>query len=153
MTKEKKLKEFDFILAESIEIHKHGQKVDAAKVLLKCPSSKHQRDRLIIKNGFMNNDKAQDGGNQNAKKDDDFNELKESEKILGMLYSMKKADQMGEILDAFKRLLVNGCGIVEGIALTETYIDEIDANDLDDMLGEYIVNFILPSWMKRLMNK
>lgn len=153
MSKEKQLKEFEFTLSEPVTIHKSGQSVPVAKILLKCPNSRQQRDRLIIKNGFLynKNQSTATATDTEQKANDVIDNLTESQKILGGLFSTKTADEMDEILNAFKRLLLDGCGTFEGITATDHYLNQIDGDDFDSMLGEYIANFILPSWMKQLM--
>lgn len=149
-------REFEYSLQVNISIHKNGEKQFANKIKLLAPSSAQRTNRCIIKQAFMNAGKKSGGGDssgssQTQTSDDQDIEITNAEQVAGMLYSNLDYNEISRVMEAFIDLLTSGCGIALEERLTTFHIDQIDSEDLDNMLGEYIVNFLIPSWMKRLM--
>ena len=178
---DKSKKEFEFTLSENITVHKDGERQFCNKLLLKGPSSKQQRERCLIKQALMESinkanetasrleqanaisgvagammgklDKAKTKRIAKDSINDDVLDIPNSEQLLSLLYMQISPDRLTEIFDAFNALLCGGCATAFDIALTQSIIDQIDADDMESLLGEYIENFIVPSWMKQAMMK
>lgn len=75
----------------------------------------------------------------------------DGESVIQMLY-MADAN-MEKMHDIFKKLLIlqkAGVCKMDGEAeLTKVSYDGINASDMDRLLGEYLANFMVPSWMPK----
>lgn len=153
MSKEKQLKEFEFTLSEPVNIHKGGQNIQVNKILLKSPNSKQQLKRILIKEAiikaFAANERANISAENKSKNNVEISKEEEVEAVIGLLYAYLHCEKINDVLEAFKYLLKDGCGIFEDKAtVTDYYLEQMD-DDIEAMLGEYIVNFILQSRTKQ----
>lgn len=157
MTEKKLKREFEFTLQNQISLHKGGERVFANKILLKAPSMIEMRYRCIIKQTVLEslqkqNEKTQKTGDTDSKNDtsDDMSSTS-GDQFISVIYMNQDKDTLEELINAFTDILLSSATI-NSEKLTDTLIKQIDCGELDAMLGEYIINFILPSWMKRAMN-
>ncbi len=65
--------------------------------------------------------------------------------------SMSREVSLSSFIEYGKSLLASGVALVDGqTKLTKLLIDAMDPDELENMLGEYMVNFILASALKKL---
>jgi len=64
---------------------------------------------------------------------------------------MSKVD-INDCQDDFKEILLGNCCFVDkDMPLNEMMYNQISDDDINLLLGEYIANFLIPSWMKQMM--
>lgn len=146
--------EFEFILDTPISHHKSGDTEDCSTLILRAPSYKNRKVTIRLKQGFMRALKSLEGSdNSQAKKNkqDDVNPFT-AEAIIAALF-MSDVD-LNDILDDFETLLIHGCCFIPPeTQLAKHHYSQISPDDVTRLLGEYIENFLIPSWMIQLMNK
>ena len=153
MTKKNK-REFEYTLQSNIGIHKDGEKQFCNKIVLKAPNSKQTEQRVMLKQAFMSAMEKSSSAKDSASKGKDRTfDISECEQIISLIYMNLTSKEIIDLFDAFKDLLITGCGKALEMALTAFAIDQIDSEDLDNMMGEFIVNFLIPSWMRAAMKK
>lgn len=149
-------KEFVYKLSKPLGVHKKGEKIFINEVLLKAPSVKLYKYRIVLKQVVLSAIQAQQE-RMNIKSKDlevendnhtDTEGPSQEDGILLMVYGYKRTEEIEYLFDAFKNLLINGCGIVDELIFTSAMFEQLDSDDLDGMLGAYIINFIMPSWTK-----
>jgi len=146
--------EFDFKLDTPINYHKGGSEEECKMLLLRAPSYKNRKTTIKLKQNFMRALKSLEGSDADQKK-----KTKQSnenpftaEAIIAALF-MSDVD-LNDILDDFEILLTHGCCFIPPeVQLIGQHYNQISENDLTRLLGEYIENFLVPSWMTQLMNK
>ena len=142
--------ELEFVLERPIEYASNGEKTEGKLLILKAPSSKNQKERIKLQQGFF----RAITGIKNEGKDKDKNDtadIKGSEILALMLSS--DIDMVAYHED-FKRLITSGVCMVEGTEiLTAPLYDKVDPDDLDRMLGDYLAAFILSSVLRTLSRK
>jgi hypothetical protein len=154
MQKTEQKAEFEFTLDIPISHHKQGDTEDCSMLILRAPSYKNRKASIKLKQGFMRALKSLEGsgGNQTSKnKQSDENPFT-SESIIAALF-MSNVD-LNDILDDFEQLLLHGCCFIPPeIQFTNFHYRQISPDDITRLLGEYIENFMIPSWMIQLTNK
>lgn len=153
MTKDIKTK-YDYELQVPFEYHYKGDLQEAQFITLLPPTSKNIADCADLKQAFMRAMHGyQDSGAAQAAKDsavdvesDDFG----GEGIM-MLISMSKDVELKQVLLHGRELFSSGVALVDGeTKVTKPILDNIDQDDLEAMIGEYYINFILASWWKKM---
>lgn len=147
-------RDFEYKLEGQISLMKGGEKLFTNKVLLKAPSIAQMSDRCVIKTAIMEcldkQTKKSDGATPVGAPEDSKDEVSFAEQMTSVLYMNSQRDDMERVLGAFVNIL-SSSATVETETMRQNIINQLDGNDLDGMLGEYIANFIIPSWMKRAM--
>ena len=147
--------EFEFTLNSPIKYQSQGDHHhDGRLLVLKAPSNKVRANRAKLKQAFMasvseGEQKVSDAAEN--QKDTVIADDEMPDYILMMLYASKSIN-MAEVLDEFMNLLTIGkCCKVEGAEdLTKSMFEEMDADDTDRLLGEYMANFIIASFLKKM---
>jgi hypothetical protein len=141
-------------LSDKISIQKNGEQLYSNKITLKAASAATISKICALKQIVMSAFKKASVDN-NAKRvdvaDDSDLKMSDSEQLLTVLYMHASADDMVCVMDDFCDLLIAGCGLVEDVVITNYVLNQFLASDLEMLLGEYIVNFMLPSWMRQAM--
>lgn len=136
------MKTFDFTLSEPVDYQTGGENTKASMLELTAPSVNNRKRVAKLKQGFMRviND-LPETAKKEEKKD---NEKVKPEEILTLI-------QMGSIeydeyIDIFVNLLTSGVCKIEGeVAMTQLIAEKISFEDMERLMGEYLVNFILVS--------
>ena len=144
------MKTFDFTLSEPIKYQKDGANTEASMLELTSPAVNNRKKVARMKQGFMRvigelPESAKLEAKESAdKKEDDEKEKTNPREILSLL-------QMGSIdyadyVDIFVSLLTSGICKVEGeTPITAHMLDKVSFEDIEKLMGEYFVNFILTS--------
>lgn len=141
------MKTFDFTLSEPIDYQAKGENTKASMLELSAPAVNNRKKVAKMKQGFMRvvnelPDSVKKEAGELQEKDKD--EKATPGEILSLL-------QMGSIdyadyIDIFVSLLTSGTCRVEGeVAITSHMVDKISFEDIEKLMGEYFVNFILTS--------
>jgi hypothetical protein len=138
------MKTFDFTLSDSIKYQTGGETTEGSMLELTAPSVNNRKRVAKLKQGFMRvvNDLQND---KTVKSEDKKGEAEiKPEEILVLL-------QMGSIeydeyMDIFVNLLTAGVCKIDGKEPLNTLrADSISFDDMERLMGEYLVNFILGS--------
>lgn len=149
-------KEFEFILTEELDYSDSGDAKKTKRLILRAPANIHRNEAYKLRQGLligMTEAQARlksstEITNQNQNQTDEI----DGQGILTGLF-MSNIDMI-EYVELFERLLLNGCCLVDGkINLTSGILKKIPIDDEERLLGEYIANFIFPSWMKNQINR
>jgi hypothetical protein len=144
------MKTFDLMLSEPIKYQSKGENTESSLLELSAPAANNRRKVAKLKQGFMRVvNEIPESAKQQAKeivdkKEGDKKEETSPKEILALL-------QMGSIdyadyIDIFVGLLTSGICKVEGeTPITSLMVDKISCEDLERLMGEYFVNFILGS--------
>lgn len=146
------MKTFDFNLSDPVTFHKDGQTEESTCLTFYAPAVKNRKHVARLKQGFMRAGASLDGevSEEDKKKavearGDD--EIKPSE-VLAILQMSDKTDYEGYI-ETFVNLITSGvCKIDDSVPMSKAVLDGISCADLDNAMGEYLVNFILGSLEK-----
>lgn len=139
--------EIEFVLGRPIDYAASGELAKGKLLILKAPSSRNQKERIRLQQGFFQaiSSLKNDG---ESKKDAGSADIKGSEILALMLSS---SIDMVAFHEDFKRLITSGVCLVEGTEpLTVPLYDKICPDDLDRMLGDYLAGFILSSVLRTL---
>ena len=145
--------EFTFNLSEPIEIAKDGKTEPCDKLLLRAPAFIHRKYSLRIKQSFLRAINNLPKTEQKADEVKSADEAITAESIAGLLL-MSDIDII-KVFDDFEALLLSKgiCFVSTDKVMTERHYEQLADEDIDLLLGEYIVNFLIPSWMRRQMKK
>lgn len=140
---------FNYELESPFNYAIKGDLQEANFITLLAPSSKHISYCADLKQAFFRALPTDSGGEKSegdAKGIDDL----DGEAIM-MLISMSKDVDLKSVLISARELFSSGLALVDGeTKLTKPLIDEMSQDDLENMLGEYYLNFILASWLRKM---
>lgn len=141
--------EFRFDLKQSnVSYSSGGNQVGATFISLTAPTSRHSRQCAYLKQAFFR--ALPDGGNPDS--DAKFETPSGAEMIT--ILAMSKHVELPDVLDVGKDLLLQGVAMVDGDQkLNQHILDQIHAEDVEEMIGEYMVNFTLASTLERMNEK
>jgi len=145
--------EFTFKLTKPIAYHDGGNAEAFAKeIILKAPSNRQRRQTAKLKQGFFRALGDIQNNKQNTDDAEDDQEGITGEAVLTIVM-MSKVD-FADYQDVFRELLLNDIAFVnDGQKMKSHNYEDMDGDDSDKMMGEYIANFLLSSWMNKLMKK
>jgi hypothetical protein len=120
-----------------------GSEQEASLLALTAPSVKNRKPAAKLKQGFM---RAINEIPQNtAKETKPDKDQKITPKDVLALVQMGSMDY-GEYMDTFIALLTSGVCMVEGKEpMTAPIADKIRLEDMERLMGEYLINFIVGS--------
>ena len=147
-------KDFTFELHEPIKYQDENSEKETKMLVLYAPSNKlaapKAKLRQKILTAFYEMSKGSD-------KTESTQSTKEKNKLEpeALLFAIALSEDGIEIKETFKDLLKDGCLSLDGKFndITSWHLDQIEDDEFEEMMGEYIINFIIPSWMKRLLAK
>jgi len=146
---------FDFILSQDITFQYKGDTVEAKLLTLKAPSAKNMKRVVQLQAGFsaslkslqsqISEKEKEDAIKQAASKTDDEKKFKGSEVM--DLIKIAGAIELEHYYDTFKRLLCSEnpvvCTVDDKLGMIENIYDQILFTDLENLLGEYLANFLV----------
>jgi hypothetical protein len=144
--------EFEYILKTKFGYASKGETAEATFITLFAPTSKTTRQCAALKQAFFRAMGEQEGGGGEEQTDSSFDI--EGSDVMALLAMSKNVD-LPDVIDISKQLFkMPGIALVDGeTKLGESLIDRMSVDDIEDMLGEYMINFILASSLKRLREK
>ena len=138
------MKTFEYTLSDPVKFHRQGQTEESTLLVFQAPSAKNRKKVAKLKQGMMRAiDGIQGESVQNVDgKPEDIN----PREVLALL-QMSSVIEYDEYLETFVGLMTSGVCRVDGseIMLNEKMLEDVTCEDLDNILGEYLVNFILGS--------
>jgi len=145
--------EFQYVLKSPFSYASKGETIEAKFVVLTAPTSRTTHECAALKQAFFRAMGEQDSTTATgAEQASDY--TIEGPDIMTLLAMSKNVD-FPDVLEVAKRLFqMPGIALVDGeTKFGSALIDRMSIDDLEDMLGQYMVNFILASSLKRLQDK
>jgi len=145
--------DFTYELKEPISYQDETGQKETKTLVLYAPSNKLSKQKSKLRQKVIASFLAL-GGNSNNQNKSNENE-KASLEPEQVLFALAASNQFIEMKQEFCDLLKNGCASLEGKCntITDYHLQQIDDEELEEVMGQYIVNFIIASWMKRLLAK
>lgn len=153
--------EFEYDLSNPISYHKGGDLAKGKKLLLKAPSNAHRFHLIKLKQGFLKSMlgisqqfSKKSSGKSQAQAEDSADAALNHKTILTFL--LASDIDFYEYLECFKNLLCSEpslCFIDGSVPLNAHTFDQLSEEDSELLLGKYIENFTLSSWMNLLGTK
>jgi hypothetical protein len=143
-------------LSKKIEVHKKGESLFSNKITLIAPSLsnidkicflKHTILSAFKKAGSENNDRKQNVTSEDA------SDISNADQLVSVLYMSIESTDIAHVFSEFRDLLIDGCGKVEDVVVTNPVLNQLCLEDFEKLLGEYLENFLLPSWMRAAMKR
>jgi hypothetical protein len=138
--------EFNYNLINSLSYHSKGEAADAQFITFRAPSSRNSKECSALKQAFF---RALPMEAQTTREVD--NPDISGEDVITMI-AISDVD-LPEMLDIAKRLFTSGNNIalIDGeTKLTMNLLDQMSQDDLEGMVGSYMVNFILASSLEKM---
>jgi hypothetical protein len=146
-------KEFEYILSESFKYSHEGQHLDAKRLLLRAPSAKYLEligeiqgmymSAMIKISGMINSSKREkDNTNQEdtskKSKDDD------GSTTFGLVLSGMNGEEIKKFNQSFIKLFTTEdiCLIDGKEKMTDSLLQEMHYKEVQNIMGEYIKNFL-----------
>lgn len=148
--------EFNFELTKPIKYHAGGEEVEGAFITLTAPAYKQMDKCVPLKQAFYRaaaaiaDDSEETVSETNASPDDS---VMTPEGLLSLFYQSNE-DMVKIILYGVELFKSPGIAKMEGsVNITHKMIEEMSQDDLERMLGQYMVNFILASALSKAGSK
>ena len=145
--------DFTFELSNPISYQDETGQKETKTLVLYAPSNKLSKQKVKLRQKVITSFLALGGGSRNQNKaNEDEKASLEPEQIL---FALAANDKFIDIKNEFCDLLKSGCLSLEGKCntVTDYHLQQINDEELEEVMGQYIVNFIIPLWMKRLLAK
>lgn len=147
---EEKTEEFDFTLSKPVKYSYKGVDTDGTFIRLTEPTMKLMSKTVPFKAAFsaacvkIEDDKE---SSEDIKKDNAEKSTIDGKEMMGLLYAYTSGNEMVNLFDRARKLFLTvGVASVEGsVDLTRSILETMSPDDFENMLGEYLVNFILAS--------
>lgn len=134
--------DFAYDLKATINYHASGENKEATAVILSAPSNKQRRAAARLKQFFFQ--AIKDLKSEDQSTGDDGKKPKGSDIVALLMMSDVDIDDVHE---SFKDILTTGCAMIDGAtSLTSLHYESLSYEDTEEMLGEYLVNFLIPSF-------
>ncbi len=144
------LTEYNYDLKARFDYAYKGDVVQANFIMLKAPSVKTPH-RADLKQCFYRAIDNVNAGTDKPPVDTAEKQEAPSGSDIIQLIAMSKDVELSAFLEFGKVLLSSGVALVDGeIKLTKPLIDMMNPDELEDMLGGYVSNFILASAFRKL---
>lgn len=125
-----------------------GETTEARFIQLTAPTSKNSRECAALKQAFFRS--VPDSTDSDP--DPDSVDLSGHDVI--MTIAMSPDVDLPDVIDVGRKLFSSGVAKVDGeVKLTNHLIDRMSQDDLEAMLGEYMVGFTLASSLARMREK
>lgn len=135
------MNDFAHELSSPVDYHSGGENKQATSVVLASPSNKQRRPAAKLKQCFF---RALNSFSDEQAQDQKDDSKPKGSAILALI--MMSDVDIDEVHEAFKTLLTTGCAMLDGeVAMSNHHYDAIAFEDTEAMLGEYLVNFLIPS--------
>ncbi len=147
-----KITEFNYELLEPITYAHKGNPVEASFITFKAPSSRQIDLCSDLKQYFFQSLKDGEGNSNRSSGESPSQELDLSGSEIMILMAMSTTVKLKSVILTAKQLFkVKGIAQIDGsVDITDIHFNEIDPEDIEEMVGEYLVNFILASALKKM---
>lgn len=153
------MEEFTFELKHGFEYAHQGESQKASAIMFKAPTAKHMKQTTQLKQQFMRasqelSQKAKsDEETETKKSDNDEDGVLMPDELLTILY-ISSEDIMVTILTAAELFQREEIALVDGeTRFTKPIFDSMDADEFQEMMAAYMINFILASSLEKQREK
>jgi hypothetical protein len=141
--------EIRYELSTPVPYANKGEEVEGTFVTITAPTSRNLTDMAYLKQAFFRS-LPTDGAVDVDVEEDSNPEGKLTGEAIMTLITMSGEVDLGKVLLTGKELLTSGIALVEGeTKLTKPLADKLSMDDLSNMVGEFMANFILASVLQK----
>ncbi len=148
--------ECHFELSRPLKYHSGGEEVEGTFITLAPPTYKQMDKCVPLKQAFYRaassiTDDAVEAGTETNKSSDDTQLTPDG--LISLFYQSDE-DMVKIVLYGVELFKSPGIAMVDGAAnITQLLIEQMSQDDLENMLGRYMVNFILASALNKAGSK
>lgn len=153
MTDTKKIiSEITFTLDTPIEYATKGNVEHGSFITLKAPTSRQMSECADLKQSFLRALPKDGGVEVSSSKSEDKTTLDDLDgETIMMMISMSQEVQLKTVLLIARELFCSGIAFLDGeIKMTKPLLDSMVPDEFESMVGEYLRNFILASWLEKM---
>lgn len=134
--------EYQYDLKRKFNYAKSGESKEASFILLKAPNSTNRKECAQLKQAFFRSLPEPKESTDN--KDEDSVDIKAGD-VMVLIARSPNVDY-AEFLEIASKLMISNVALVDGdTKLTIPIMNQMSNDDVEGMVGEYMVNFILAS--------
>lgn len=143
--------EMRFMLTTPFDYSKGGEQLTAEFIVCTAPSSNQMKECAFLKQAFF---RALPDGDSEASGEADPDDLDMSGSDVMMMIAQSDGVKLSDVLEVGWKLIGSGVALVDGEQkLTEPLIKKMSLDDLESLIGDYIVNFVIASSLKRMKER
>lgn len=136
------------ILKNPVKYHKNGEIEYSHELTLFAPTGSHRRELVKLKQYFIKAIKSLQGTDKADKSSSDDGQL--TAESISYVFMFSDID-FNEIIDTFESLITKGlCNVDDNQKMTSSIYKNIMPDDLEKIIGEYLLVFLLSSTMNNL---
>lgn len=152
--------EFDYQLSQKLSYAKQGKMTETDMLLFKAPKVRHlpltARLKEIITKAFVSQSKSNQSSHAEESSDSTGDDVQITGEVLLMLIMGAGGDDSSyfvDFCDKFKALMLSEICLIDGEQkINAATYDEISDVDIEQIMGEYTLNFLLPSEIRKSLN-
>lgn len=147
------MQEFNYPLETPFQYAKGGQMTDAEFITCTAPTSKMMRVCAELRQAFFRAAASNaDDSESRDPSEADIDAIQGSEVLIAIANST--VVELADVMENAKKLLSSGVAMIDGeVKLTGTIIDKMSIDDFDELAGQYLVNFIVASSLRKVKSK
>jgi hypothetical protein len=147
--KPEKIKEFNFNLSEPVSYSCKGEQIESSFITFTAPTSRNRRECAFLKQAFFKAVNSVHGSTKDVEQDVKAKVDISASDITDLL--AMGSEDLSEVWEVSIKLFSSGVGMLGGEEkLTKLLLDQVHMDDLDSMVGEYLVNFTLRSSLNKM---
>lgn len=149
--------EFQFQLSTPVKYHAKGEEIEGSFITLKAPSYKQMDKCVPLKQAFYRvaaaaSAAAEDDTSPQEPTDSDSPSELDSDTLISMFY--QSSEDMVKIILHGVELFKSGIAQIDGSHDMKAHmIEQMSQDDLEQMIGCYMINFILASALNKQESK
>ena len=136
------------ILKNPVKYHKNGEIEYSHELTLFAPTGSHRRELVKLKQYFIKAIKSLQGNENSDQAPSEDGGL--TAEAISYVFMFSDID-FNEIIDTFEALITKGlCNVDDNQKITSSIYKNIMPDDLEKIIGEYLLAFLLSSTMTNL---
>lgn len=136
---------FEFKLKNPISYQTPEGMSETKVLILNAPSTENKKYVFKLQQNFLRALRSMSSmasGNKESKEESEIT----GQDVLSIL--LMSDIEFEVVADQFAKILPYVCKVDSDVKMTSTLVDRISIEDFQGLLGEYMANFIIPSWTK-----
>lgn len=143
------MQSFEYDLEVRVKYAHDGTEQEASYILLKAPTANNSRYTAKLKQGFFRAIRDFENTGTEAAQPSSKDSISGDE-ILGAIMMSKSVD-FGQYTEDFKAFMCKGVALLDGKEpFKEKLFEQLTEDDLMSIMGGYLENFLIASWMKKI---
>lgn len=140
------MEEIRYELKNPFTYHYKGEEKEAQFITLNAPTMKHMKHREPLKQAFYQAVLDLQNNTTDDKPQTKSDETMKGEDILMLLRASQKVNTFQLGLHFVQLLISKGIALIDGSEpVTQKVVDDLDPEDFDNLMGDYLANFIAAS--------